>query len=142
MSNVNANMTGNIAILSSPDRRYLEVLEDNKGLAFREQKINDRARFTVKQGSNNKIQLVSLATNKYVNMYYINDVKCEGDGGGLSMGIVYLTNGLINLTITGYQGQDGRTAFLSNEAGNISYNGSLAVRELENENCRFIIENL
>jgi hypothetical protein len=60
-------MTGNIAILSSPDRRYLEVLEDNKGLAFREQKINDRARFTVKQGSNNKIQLVCTSFHPYAN---------------------------------------------------------------------------
>jgi hypothetical protein len=58
------------------------------------------------------------------------------------MGILYLTNGMINFTIQGYQGQDGRTAFLSNEAGNASYNGSLAVKDLEDINCRFKIQNL
>jgi hypothetical protein len=49
---------------------------------------------------------------------------------------------MINFTIQGYQGQDGRTAFLSNEAGNASYNGSLAVKDLEDVNCRFKIQNL
>ncbi|KAJ7915471.1 hypothetical protein B0H13DRAFT_1610393, partial [Mycena leptocephala] len=62
--------------------------------------------------------------------------------GGLAMGILYLSDSLINLTIQGYQGQDGRTAFLSNEAGNTSYNGSLAVKDLEDINCRFKIQNL
>ncbi|KAJ6488560.1 hypothetical protein C8R47DRAFT_1125965 [Mycena vitilis] len=135
----NANMTGNIAI-KSLDGRYLKVTSSN-GLAFGDQKLDDRAKFSVKPGSNNKIQLVGC-NGKYVNMYYINDVKCEGDNGGLAMGIVNLPDGMINLTIQGYQGQDGRTAYLSNEAGNVSYNGSLAVRDTENENCRFKIENL
>lgn len=75
-------------------------------------------------------------------MYYINDVKCEGPGGGLAMGIIYLPHGMCNLTITGYSGQDGRTAFLSSQAGSPSYNGSLAVKDLEDFTCRFTVENL
>ncbi|KAJ7923328.1 hypothetical protein B0H13DRAFT_2316518 [Mycena leptocephala] len=136
----NANVTGNIAILSL-DGRYMKVTASN-GLAFGDQTLDDRAKFSVVPGSNSKIQLVAQSTKKYVNMYYINNVKCEGPSGGLSMGILYLTNGMINFTIQGYQGQDGRTAFLSNEAGNASYNGSLAVKDLEDVNCRFKIQNL
>lgn len=62
--------------------------------------------------------------------------------GGLSLGIVYLTGGMCNLTITGYQGQDGRTAFLSSEAGSPDYKGSLAVKDLEDRTCRFTVQNL
>ncbi len=79
---------------------------------------------------------------KFVNMYYIDDVKCDGPEGGVSMGVVYLAQGQINFTITGYQGQGGRTRFLSSEAGNASYNGSLAVKEFEDVTCRFTIQNL
>lgn len=79
---------------------------------------------------------------KYVNMYYINDVKCEGPTGGLSMGIVYLADGQVNFTITGYQGQDGRTRFLSSQAGSEAYNGSLKVQEFEDITCRFTVQNL
>lgn len=85
----------------------------------------------------------SLGSNgKIVNMYYINDVKCEGPGGGLQMGIVYLADGQVNFTITGYQGQDGRTKYLSSQAGSEAYNGSLAVKDFEDFTCRFTIQNL
>ncbi|KAJ7857237.1 hypothetical protein B0H13DRAFT_2357035 [Mycena leptocephala] len=84
-------VTGNIAILSL-DGRYMKVTASN-GLAFGDQTLDDRAKFS--------------STKKYVNMYYI---MCEGlVVSGLSMGILHLTNGMINFTIQGYQGQDGRT---------------------------------
>lgn len=75
-------------------------------------------------------------------MYYINDVKCEGPSGGLSVGIVYLADGLVNFTVSGYSGQDGRTKYLSSQAGSPAYNGSLAVKDYEDITCRFSIENL
>ena len=81
---------------------------------------------------------------KDVSMYYTSDVKCDGPDGGvtLTMGIVYLPNGEINFTITGYQGQDGRTKYLSSQAGSPDYDGSLAVKEFEDFTCRFTIQNL
>ncbi|KAJ7043159.1 hypothetical protein C8F04DRAFT_1287316 [Mycena alexandri] len=136
----NANLTGNIAILGI-DGKYMRVTDTN-GMEFGTQFMDDSCKFQVKQGSNSKIQLVSMKNQKYVNMYYINDVKCEGDSGGLSMGIVYLTNGMCNLTISGYQGQDGRTAFLSSQAGSPDYKGSLAVKDLEDITCCFTVQNL
>ncbi|KAJ7184290.1 hypothetical protein C8R46DRAFT_1063586 [Mycena filopes] len=139
MSVNNANFTGTIAI-RGVDGKYLKVTPTN-GLEFGNQQLDDNAKFQVKQGSNSKIQLVGK-NGKYVNMYYINDVKCEGDSGGLSLGIVYLTGGMCNLTITGYQGQDGRTAFLSSEAGSPDYKGSLAVKDIEDRTCRFTVQNL
>lgn len=62
--------------------------------------------------------------------------------GDFAVQPVYLINGMINLTISGYQGQDGRTAFLSSEAGNKDYNGSLAVKDIEDRTCRFTVQNL
>ncbi len=82
------------------------------------------------------------SNGKIVNMYYINDVKCDGPGGGVSFGIVYLADGQMNLTVTGYQGQDGRTRYLSSQAGGEAYNGSLAVKEFEDFTCRFTVQNL
>lgn len=77
-------------------------------------------------------------------MYYVNDVKCdlEGPSEALSLGIVYLADGLVNFTITGYQTQDGRTAYLSSQAGSVDYKGSLAVKSFEDVTCRFKIQNL
>ncbi|KAJ6606473.1 hypothetical protein DFH09DRAFT_1269420 [Mycena vulgaris] len=88
--------------------------------------------------------LISPAGNngKYVNMYYVNDVKCEGADGGLAVGILYLPGGMVNFTISGYQGQDGRMAFLSSEARSADYKGSLAVKDLEDRTCRFTVQNL
>ena len=79
---------------------------------------------------------------KYVNMYYVDDVKCEGPGGGLALGIYNRPFGRVNLTISGYSGQDGATYFLSNRSGNAAYNGSLAVEKNESEQCRFHIERM
>ncbi|KAJ7445681.1 hypothetical protein B0H11DRAFT_1930389 [Mycena galericulata] len=122
MSIKNANVTGNIAILGL-DGKYLKVTPSN-GLEFGNQHLDDQARFKVKEGNN----------GKFVNMYYIN--------GGLELSIVYLVDGMVNLTISGYQGQDGRTAFLSSDAGNKEYNGSLAVKGIEDRTCRFTVQNL
>ncbi|KAJ7461021.1 hypothetical protein B0H11DRAFT_1736408 [Mycena galericulata] len=134
MSIKNANVTGNIAILGL-DGKYLKVTPSN-GLEFGNQHLDDQARFKVKE------VLLTGNNGKFVNMYYINDVKCEGADGGLELSIVYLVDGMVNLTISGYQGQDGRTAFLSSDAGNKEYNGSLAVKGIEDRTCRFTVQNL
>jgi len=135
----NANVTGMIAILGV-DGKYMRVTPSH-GLEFGIQKLEDTAKFEVHKYDGGKVGFKG-SNGKFVNMYYIDDVKCEGPGGGLSMGIVYLAEGQINLTITGYQGQDGRTRYLSSEAGNASYNGSLAVKQFEDPTCRFTIQNL
>jgi len=134
----NANVTGKIAIRGL-DGKYMRVTPSH-GLEFGIQKLEDAAKFDV-QKHGDKVGLKG-SNAKFVNMYYIDDVKCDGPEGGVSMGIVYLAQGQINFTITGYQGQDGRTRFLSSEAGNASYNGSLAVKEFEDVTCRFTIQNL
>ena len=86
---------------------------------------------------------MSIGNNgKHVNMYYVDDVKCEGPGGGLVVGVNHLKDGLVNFTISGYQGQDGKSYFLSCMPGNAAYNGSLAVKKEEDESCRFRIENM
>jgi len=135
----NANVTGTIAILGV-DGKYMKVTPSN-GLEFGNQFLDDQAKFTVKAASNGKVDLVG-PNGKYVNMYYVNDVKCEGGSGGLSLGIVYLADSFINFTISGYQGQDGRTAYLSSQAGSADYKGSLAVKSFEDITCRFKIQNL
>ncbi|KDQ50150.1 hypothetical protein JAAARDRAFT_42329 [Jaapia argillacea MUCL 33604] len=111
------------------------------GLEFGDQKLTDNAKFTVKKYDGGKVGFVG-SNGKYVNMYYINDVKCEGPDGGLSVGILYLAGGKVAFTITGYQGQDGRTAFLSSQAGSAAYNGSLAVKDYPDFTCEFTIQNL
>ena len=75
-------------------------------------------------------------------MYYVDDVKCEGPGGGLVVGIAHRRNAKVCFAISGYQGQDGQVWFLSSQAGHPSYNGSLAVKRVEDESCRFLIENV
>jgi hypothetical protein len=59
-------MTGNIAI-QSLDGRYMKVTASN-GLAFGDQNLDDRAKFTVKPGSNNKVQLVGRRFCAYVGL--------------------------------------------------------------------------
>jgi len=56
------------------------------------------------------------------------------------MGIVYFAQRQINFTITGYQGQDGRTRYLSSQAGHESYNGSLSVKEFEEFTCSSVTD--
>ena len=75
-------------------------------------------------------------------MYYNDDVMCKGPGGGVSLGITHLEGGLVNFTITGVQGMENRTKFLSCFAGSEAYGGSLAVLPMEDVTCRFKIENL
>ncbi len=75
-------------------------------------------------------------------MYYNDDIKCEGPHGGVVFTVVYLQGGQINFTISGYDGQGGRTRFLSSQAGYAAYGGSLAAKEFEDFTCRFTIENL
>ncbi|KAF8647497.1 hypothetical protein AX16_006702 [Volvariella volvacea WC 439] len=135
-----ASLKGTVAIRSAIEK-YMKVTPTN-GLSFSDSTLDEAAKFTVQDMGNGKIQLVSVKTGKHVNMYYINDVKCEGPGGGLSMGVVYLANGFVLLTISGYSGQDGVTAFLSDLPGNAAYNGSLAVRDYPDDHTRFFIVNL
>ena len=146
-----AKVSGTIAI-RSVDGRYLKVLW-NDGLAFGSQKLDDKAKFEVKQFPGGKIGLVGERSDnfqnlfadicstwfspfflpspgpneKHVNMYYVNDVMCKGPSGGVSLGIVHLEDGLVNFTISGYSGMNGCTKFLSCFAGSEAYEGSIAV---------------
>ena len=80
----------------------------------------------------------------HVNMYYINDVKCEGPGGGLAVSIrpVHDSDEVVKVGISGYQGQNGGMHYLSAEEGHPSYNGSLAVKTSEDQTCHFIVESM
>ena len=78
----------------------------------------------------------------FVNMYYVDDVKCEGPNGGLAVGLGYNRDGTIFFTISGYDGQGGATYFLSSEPGNAAYNGSLAVKRVGDDTCRFIVDSV
>ena len=75
-------------------------------------------------------------------MYYVDDVKCEGPGGELRLGICYRPNGTVCLIISGYQGQNGGTWFLSSEEGHKAYNGSLAVKRVDDPSCYFVIDTI
>ncbi|ESK89473.1 hypothetical protein Moror_16132 [Moniliophthora roreri MCA 2997] len=133
----NPAVSSTIAIRDA-DGKYMKVTSTN-GLEFTSADFDDNAIFTVVPRSSGKIALVG-SNGKYVNMYYVDDVKCEGPGGGLAVGLYNRPLRRVNLTISGYSGQDGKTYFLSNLPGNESYHGSLAVAKTENEHCRFRIE--
>ena len=67
-----------------------------------------------------------------------------GQSKKLLLGVVYFPDGTVELTISGYPGQEGKPAFLSNQPGDEAE--SLAVHtDTKNEelkqNCRFVIEN-
>lgn len=85
---------------------------------------------------------IDLKSGKHVNMYYIDDVMCKGPGGGLSLGVQRLDGGRFHLTISGYQGQNGETHYMSSEAGNAAYGGSLAVRKSVDASCHLTIEKM
>lgn len=75
-------------------------------------------------------------------MYYIDDVMCQGPGGGLSLGVRHHSDGRVNLTISGYQGQNNETHYLSSDTGNEAYGGSLAVKKTADDSCLLSLENL
>lgn len=78
-----------------------------------------------------------------VQMYYLTDVKCDrAIGGGLNLGVVHRPNGKICFTISGYQGQGGNSYYLSSTPGHPGYNGSLLVKEEEDNTCLFTIEQM
>ncbi|KAM6499236.1 hypothetical protein JOM56_004744 [Amanita muscaria] len=135
--------------------RFMSVTDSN-GLSFDKTVIDENAlfyahsvgdKYALRGGTEMLIHCVAsyqtLGNNgKYVNMYYVDDVKCEGPGGGLALGIYNRPFGRVNLTISGYSSQSGATYFLSNQSGNVAYNGSLAVEKNESEQCRFHIERI
>jgi hypothetical protein len=55
---VNAKVAGNIAILSL-DGRYMKVTASN-GLAFGDQTLDNRSKFSVVPASDGKIQLIGM----------------------------------------------------------------------------------
>ncbi|ETW80250.1 hypothetical protein HETIRDRAFT_418288 [Heterobasidion irregulare TC 32-1] len=128
-----------IIAIKGIDGKYMKVTSTN-GLEFSSTVLDKNGKFTV-QPKGGKIALIG-SNGKHVNMYYVDDVKCEGPGGGLDVGIAHRRNGKVCFTISGYQGQDGQVWFLSSQAGHPSYNGSLAVKRVEDESCRFLIENV
>lgn len=72
-------------------------------------------------------------------MHDLTDVKCDGAiGGGLSLGIAHRPNGKICFTISGYDGQNEDTYYLSST----SDNDSLLVMKEEDNTCLFTIEQL
>ena len=132
----------------------------NDGLSFNSPQCDDYAHYAVRK-LGGKIALISgfltllllfshindaayvdIKTGKHVNMYYINDVMCKGPGGGLSLGVSRRPDSRYNLTISGYQGQNNETHYLSSEAGNDAYGGSLAVKRTVDDSCHFSIEQL
>ncbi|EEB95283.2 hypothetical protein MPER_05768, partial [Moniliophthora perniciosa FA553] len=132
------NVTG-VITLRNQEGCYVKVTESG-GLTCTSSVADDNAKFTVKHDGS-KLALIGN-NGKYVNMYYVDDVKCEGPGGGLALGVGYNGDGTVLLTISGYQGQDGATYFLSSEPGNASYNGSLAVKRSAVDTCRFSIDSV
>ncbi|KDQ50134.1 hypothetical protein JAAARDRAFT_89100, partial [Jaapia argillacea MUCL 33604] len=132
-------VSGTIAI-KGVDGKYMKVTSTG-GLEFGDQKLTDNAKFKVEKYDHGQVGFVG-SNGKHVNMYYHNDVKCEGPGGGLGVGILYLPGGKVIFTISGYGGQDGRTGFLSSQAGSPAYNGSLAVKDYPDFTCEFTIQNL
>ena len=62
-----ANVSGTIAIRSVDDR-YLKVLS-NDGLAFGSQKLDDKAKFEVKQFPGGKIGLVGKHSDNFQNLF-------------------------------------------------------------------------
>ncbi|EGO22920.1 hypothetical protein SERLADRAFT_416477, partial [Serpula lacrymans var. lacrymans S7.9] len=135
---VKPNVSGTITIRTI-DGRYMKVTGTN-GLECSSQDLDDNAKFIVKQ-KGAKVALIGN-NGKYVNMYYVHDVKCEGPSGGLDVGVAYHSNGTVCFTISGYQGQNGNTYYLSCDTGNAAYNGSLAVKRAEDSTCRFVIDNV
>ncbi|ESK82019.1 hypothetical protein Moror_5438 [Moniliophthora roreri MCA 2997] len=132
------NITG-VITLQNQEGCYVKVTESG-GLTCTSSVADDNAKFTVKH---DRLKLALIGNNrKYVNMYYVDDVKCEGPGGGLSLGVGYNGNGTVFLTISGYEGQNGVTYFLSSEPGNASYNGSLTVKRCVVNTCHFYIDSV
>ncbi|KIP04274.1 hypothetical protein PHLGIDRAFT_76206, partial [Phlebiopsis gigantea 11061_1 CR5-6] len=134
-------LTGVVAIVNSSNN-YMRVTSNN-GLSFNSSYRDDYALFAVRN-IGGRISLISkyLKSGKHVNMYYIDDVMCKGPGGGLSLGVQRRNDGRFNLTISGYQGQNGETHYMSSEAGNAAYGGSLAVRKSADASCHLKIEKL
>ncbi|KAF7322608.1 Aldedh domain-containing protein [Mycena chlorophos] len=139
-----ANVTGKIAI-QTQDGRYLKINPTN-GLEMGNQKLDSHAQFTVQYvNSNRNSKLALLGPNRrYMNVLDSSDVKCQESvpSKSLKFGVIYLTGGLVNFTVTGLPGVGARTLFLSSEAGDAKYNGSLAIKVWEDQNCRFKIRNL
>ncbi|KAI3605685.1 hypothetical protein WG66_012036 [Moniliophthora roreri] len=131
-----ATLTGTVA-LKDINGKFMSVTSTN-GLTFDKTFVEENAIFEA-HASGSKYTLIG-SNSKYVNMYYVNDVKCEGPGGGLAVGLYNCPLRRVNLTISGYSGQDGKTYFLSNLPGNESYYGSLTVAKTESEHCCFQIE--
>lgn len=67
-------------------------------------------------------------------------MKCHGPGGGVELGVVHLGDGLINLSISGYQGQPG-VGYLSINPSQAMSPG-LTLQYIEDETCRFKVENI
>ena len=146
--------------MKSVDGRYLKA-NANDELEFSDDQFDDEAKFIVKLRGD-RLNLIGDSvrflnqtrsahdTYRYVgyngmyvtmdaNMGGVSFVQCKGSGRGLTMGLIHLADGMVNFTISGYQGQHGKTAFLSGRTGWVD--GSLAVVDEADETCSFVIEN-
>ncbi|EGO00603.1 hypothetical protein SERLA73DRAFT_178457 [Serpula lacrymans var. lacrymans S7.3] len=135
-------LKGNVAI-KSVDGRYLKVTGD--GLAFADQNYDPSAKFTVEIAGPNQTVL-SGSNAKYVRIYESSnfDIRCDAmnNSDAVTLGTLYLADGLINLTITQQVSLSDRTIFLSSQAGTKSYGPSLRALDFEDVTCRFIVEYL
>ena len=72
-------------------------------------------------------------------MYGVSYIQCKGPTGGLPLAVVYLPDGIVKFSIYGFQGQNGKTAFMSSRGGAVGQ--SLAVVGDGDESCSFTVEN-
>lgn len=70
-------------------------------------------------------------------------VRCDAPlGSGLAVGVSHRRDGAICLTISEYPGQTEQTLFLSSRAETPAQDGSLVVSFVEDDTCRFAVENM
>ncbi|ESK82020.1 hypothetical protein Moror_13456 [Moniliophthora roreri MCA 2997] len=132
----NPAISSTIAIHDA-DGKYMKVTLTN-GLEFTSMDFDDNAIFIVVPHSSGKIALVSH-NEKYMNMYYLDDIKCEGPGG-LDVSVTFLDDYFVQFGILGFKGQDEKMYYVSCEPGNASYHGSLAVKKEQDCSTFFVIE--
>ncbi|KAJ7768126.1 hypothetical protein DFH07DRAFT_769336 [Mycena maculata] len=142
-STANANFTRNITI-AGLDGEYMKVTLTD-GLEFGNQIVEPTANLSVVP-SPGRFQLISGftfdLTGKYLNMACVMLANMLiGVCRRRALILAPVPRGFINILISGYQHQNGTTAFLSSVAGAASYKGSLAVKYFADSTCRVTVGN-
>ncbi|ESK81031.1 hypothetical protein Moror_16276 [Moniliophthora roreri MCA 2997] len=133
----NPTVSSTIAIHNA-DGKYMKVTLTNS-LEFTSMDSDNNAIFVVVPHSSGEITLVGH-NEKYMNMYYLDDIKCDGAGGGLDVSVTFLDDYFVQFSISGFKGQDGKMYYVSCEPGNASYHGSLAAKKEQDHSTFFVIE--